>query len=452
MSETAPLYQSERKQVYFSEEKDTELEEAGFNVKRHYKILKHLDSIPSSMADIMQTVKISRSTAIKYLNYLVDSGEVEKIASEKGSMIYYAIAGKQYKIDLEKGPIERIPKLYFYDIPIIKKWFTQKINDPDHLRYIAAFLKICYGEVAKEFRINPNLWKHPDSTEKFYLEYKAEHKKELFQYQIDSIRAFYSVCLGIQLTKGESEHLGLAPVQEKGKYKTAKLTKEEIEFCTNWIESSEECRELAKIEGIELDRLKAHWAFSLESFGRPSMILVILTKAVEPYQYEFQGQKGTLLKWFMYESKQKDQYPKLMIDQRLVGWARAWLAKRYPHYRYLFLDDNEYEIKQYDTEELRDERERYSRIYKAMFAHLNKEERIFQDDVLYCLRHAGVQLWIERLGIEALPVISMMGWSRLDVLMMYYGSVRPTDIFNYIIHERSSGLAGSILKHLGAGS
>src|SRR5690606_6325616 len=134
-------------------------------------------------------------------------------------------------------------------------------------------------------------------------------------------------------------------------YKTAKLTQEEIKFCTHWIESSEECKTLLKAEGLEHDRLKAHWAFSLESFGRPSMVLVILTSAVEPHAID---ENSVLLKWFMFESKQRQPFPKLMIDQKLVAWAREWIKRRYPTYRYLFLDDNSYEVKQYDSQELRE--------------------------------------------------------------------------------------------------
>ncbi|GEM_PF-4145675 len=413
-------------EVVFSQHIDDLLKQKGCNPSITKRVKKMLEQKPCSISELVKETENNRATISKHLQLLCSVGYAKKIQNT----CCYRVAKKDYGIDLDNAAIDRIPEPFFFDIPIIKKWLAKVSNNPSKRYNVTVLQNICYGKIAPDFKINPAKWKHPDATEQFYLAYKQEHSSELQKYVIDALRAFYSNCLKIKLTKDEAASIGLVNNTDgKGKYRYLKLTDEEIAKAERWIESDEALK-LCQENNIQIEALKAHWAICLEGFPRPSRVLTIETSAIERKQHE--GKE--VLHWLQFESKAERLWPKMALDKKRIDWIWNWKQKRaYLKARYLFIDDENYEPKKYDTEELRDIREMYGKIYKELFKHLGKRESVWYDDANYCLRHIGVQIWLSRLGPKGAYIIQQMGWTNFQTFIDHYGSMSPQDLVSVVL-------------------
>lgn len=428
-----------KKRIYFSEQEDAEIIEQGYNIKTCYKIAKLLEKRPCLIGDIRLTLGYDERTITKYLSFLIEIKKAKMVRFEDEhtliKWVYFAHPAKKYHYDFENDSLSDIPEFFWYEIPIIKKWYNRVIDNQYQQYHIKVFLDICSGQVVKSFSINPSKWVHEATTEQFYEAYKAEHKRELHQYQVDAIRAFYNHCLKIPLTKATAESLGLDQKQIKGKYAEVKLTKEEIQQAERWLET--EGIELAKQYGLEPERLLAHYGITSEAFPRPSSTFWIETKSIEQHAIEYNGQHAVVLHWFHYESKQRKRFPKLMLDAKLIRYTSDWIGRRFQYkYKFLFLDDDEFTAAQYTTETLRKVRQPYIKIYRAMFSAIGHDEAPFSTDPLYACRHFSAQKWIDRLGMEAAFVVAKMGWTDFRTFEKFYGSPRPVDVLDYILNRK----------------
>lgn len=392
------------------------------------KIVAQLYIKPCKTIELAHHIKYGRDVTQRHLNFLLQNNQIEKIPLSH----FYQLIKHKYEFDFENDPITRIPQIFFREIPIIKKWYQWSIGIPSKIENVNIFQNICYGEVCKTFKINPSKWQHPFTTEKFYIAYKTEYGKEYPEHIIKAVRAFLNVCLKVNLGKNNFEalYLGLAGRKEKsGKYRYLKFTKEDRQKAEQWLETKGV--ELAKESKMDEDRLLAHFAFAFEGFPRPSRIFTTEVSRIE--KYPSSSDSGFEFRWMQLETKQDREYPKIMLDPKYVKWAEKWLEKRrYFRKKYLFVDDDEYQPKKYDSMALSDERKKLADIYKRMFSDIGKTDKIFQNDTLYALRHIGVQLWIERLGYSGLVVISQMGWEDMSTLLKYYAGIRPEDIVSFV--------------------
>lgn len=391
-------------------------------------ILAQLTESPATTAELADLIGNGKTLSARYLEEMKEAGIIEKVSNTA----YWKKKEHSYSIDLTSTDIDKIPWIFFREISIIKPWFAYAIGKESMMTNIRTFQNICYGQTVKNFKINPSYWEHPKTTEYFYMLYKEQYGVEFNESIVKALRAFLSYCLKTSLQKGyQTRALGLSAQSDEGKYSHIKLTTDELSIVKNWLKN--EGKEASISQGIEHDRLLAHFAFSFEGFPRPSRILTIETERIERHK---NNQNETVLHWMQLETKQGKYWPKFMLDPELVEWSTQWLDRRRSlNYRYLFLNDNQYIAKSYDSQKLKKEREPFTQIYRQMFKDIGKKEDYYFDDTLYTLRHCGVHLWVRRLGFAGLVLIAKMGWDSMDTLLKHYTSIQPSDIEQAILNR-----------------
>lgn len=390
------------------------------------KIIALLTERPCTTLELAAAIKSSKTLTLQYLGQIQAMKLIERI--EKS--FYWKKANHIYAFDLNSLDITAIPHVMFREIPIIKPWFNYSKGSSARLQYVNTFEAICYGEVADNFKINPVKWQHPQTTELFYQKYKEENGTEYPDYITKALRAFLAFCLRIQFNAYDKTLAlyGLKTKTAEGKYRFVKFTDDELSTIINWL-GSEKGKDIAAKSNLEYDRFKAHFAFALEGFPRPSPCFVIETEKVQKYQ---DGGGNLILNWAQYETKTNKHYAKFMLNNTLVSWAVQWLEKRRQlNYRYLFVDDDTYELKPNSTLELAPTRRPFIEAYKALFSELGKTGYFLQD-TLYVLRHCGVHLWLERTGYNY-DWIAEMGWEDVQTLHKYYGGMSSNSILQFIL-------------------
>lgn len=411
-----------------------QIENSSFKSKVIVKLQKLLSKRPYCIAALAELTGLQRQTITRYIDYLREQGIIKSV---EGTFkpVYYQLAG--FKIpDLESLPIASVAECYFYEIPIIKRWYSWAKNNPSRLDDLQTFKRICYGKIVHSFRINPSKWVHPATTEELHIAYLQQYSSDYPPHVVDAIKTFLVQFKKVILPRSELEFLGLKiKAQTSGKHRFLRLTDEEIAKAEVWLESPaciaaiEQYNKGHSTNKITVEEVQAHWAFATEGFPRPSRCLTIEVSKVQKHK----NGDSICLQWEQLETKQDKLYHKLMLDTKLIEWAINWLERRRENrYKFLFVDNNNYEPHVYDSNELRAERERYATIYKVMFRALNKTESVWYEDTLYALRHVGVQKWIARCGMSAYALLAQMGWESVDTLIGFYGAMTSGDILKAI--------------------
>lgn len=391
------------------------------------KMLSLLEQRPHTTIELANAIKNSRTLAGRYLDEMAAAEVIERMASNS---YYWQKKGHTYAYDLENAVITSIPAMMFTEIPLIKPWYNYAKGNTKREQYISTFKAICYGEVAEKFTINPSKWQHPVTTDQFYQAYKEQYGREYQEHIQKALRAFLMYCLKVPLIAGDRRQafFGLLSSEAPAKYGHIKLTKKELDAAISWLES-DQAAQTAKQNGITHDYLKGHFAYALEGFPRPSRCLTIEVDRIMRYR---DVDNNLILHWTQPETKQNSTFPKFMQDQRLVKWAIGWLDKRRElNYRYLFVDDNNYQIEQGDSQKLAPIRSMPASCYKEMFKALGKDGYFLQD-TLYSLRHCGVHLWLERTGYNY-DWIVQMGWDNANTLRKYYGVMGSGAMLQFIL-------------------
>lgn len=394
----------------------------GMSQKRLMEIFQILKEQPITTADIAERLELSPDAIMPYLNLLLRLDQIEPI---KGSY-YYRLTN--YKYDVFPLDAREIFEPLFLELPLIKDWVSLARKNQWQRQLIKDFWRICTGRVVDKFTILPGFWKFPETPTEFLDAYQEQYDSHPPKNITKAIAAFLSLCLKVTPQQIAILHLNYGNGQD-GQYRFIKLSAEELQKAKDWLKT--EGVKLVK-EPLQKDELLAHFAFQLETFGRPSRVLTIETDRVEKVvnsEYENPSLAGYHIELTMFETKQNTRFKKMIFDPELYQWAAAYLDKRKAlHYRYLFLDDNGYVPMSYDTHRLSSYREAFAAIYKEMFKALGKTEPYFYTDTLYSLRHCGVQLWFDRLGTNNLSLISDMGWSDERTLRQYYLGINGREI------------------------
>jgi len=398
------------------------------NWKTTKKIYKLLLQNPQSSKDMATRLESKQDTIVRYLGAMVDVGLVEKMSTPG----YYRLKDHNYEINLE-GPIEKLPRVFFRDIPRIKPWAAYAIGSHEKLKNLSCFERFCYGDIVAKFKINPAQWKHPEDTERLYQLYKEQYRQEYAVQHVKALRQFLAVCLRIQLLKGsiDAKLSGLVKQPQMAKYRHIRFNDaSEVDQVIDWLEG-EECARLCKDNNLQQKQILAHFGYAFEGFGRPSMVLAIEIGRVSKYHNKAgDPTSGLHLSWSQLETKQNMYFPKEMHHPRLIQYCIDWLEKRRRlGYKYMFIDESNMEIKAGDSMKLEKYRKPYTIIYRALFNHLNRQEAIFQKKTLYMLRHLGINYWLDRLGIfRGLAVVQEMAWTNGDTLRKHYVVISPSDI------------------------
>ncbi|AFU59708.1 hypothetical protein Ngar_c27870 [Candidatus Nitrososphaera gargensis Ga9.2] len=375
-------------------------------------ILRILSQRPHTIPELAKKLDLSYTATFEWLTRM---NQIEVVYEDKAAWI--GLRDHRYNIDYESPDIDSIPAYCFYNIHLIHDWYryAQTRGQKDDLR---TFKNLCYGKVVPTFKINPVYWRHPETTKQFRDSYEKRFKAPFKPHIRDAVRTFLQLCLGVRLTKYDSAILGLKVVApNEGKYRYLKLTKDEFDKAERWLES-DECKQLCEQQGIRHSALLCHWAIAISSFGRPSSVLALETRAIENHGFL----NRTALHFMLQESKQQKIFPKYVMEEKLVKWAESYWKFRLEDtrqgWRYLFITD---------LKELPDTRKKYSAIYKALFRHLDKKEPVWHEDSLYCIRHIGIQRWIMVHGFAAIPMLQVMGFPIDKTLFMHYAGLAPQD-------------------------
>jgi hypothetical protein len=256
---------------------------------------------------------------------LIAAGAVEKLEDH-----YYGRTDIKYLPGLDKD-LKRIPKYYFKKLHSISKW-AEYANTPARRQAIANFRRGRYGELATSFIRHPDSREWPKTWLEFMQAYREEHEENP---PINVRKALREAAVMIQevdlkncLNENHAQLMGLTVNDEiQGQYRHIKLTLDEIEKAIAWI-GGEQGASAAKEEKIEHERLKAHFAMSLEGVSRPSRLLTVTCDRVERHA---RGSKdsstGSYLSWTQLETKTSNYYKKYLMDPRLYTWASTWLER-----------------------------------------------------------------------------------------------------------------------------
>lgn len=392
-------------------------------------MIQSLEKRPMTTPQLAGVIGNSENLALRYLKDIEETGLIERIPNS----YYWRRKDWHYEVDLINGQIGQIARVFFRDIPVIQPWFRWAIGKENAMRLVGIFENICYGDVVKAFKINPSKWEHPSTTRLFYDAYKDQYKAEPKESVVKALRAFLSICLHINIQRGnsmENKMMGLQVEAPKGQYAYIKMSEAELEKALTWL-SGPESKEIIESAGLLQDKVQAHFAYALEGFPRPSRVLTVEVDRVEKYR---DSGNNLVLHWMQIETKQNKYYPKFMKHPQLVKWAESWLERRRTlNYRYLFIDNNSYQIKKNDSNELQSEREPLVAIYKKMFEFIGKKEAYFYSDTLYALRHCGVHLWLSRTGYNY-DMVGWMGWANTQTLKEFYGGLGNKDLLRFVLN------------------
>lgn len=161
---------------------------------------------------------------------------------------------------------------------------------------LKTFKNVCHGKVVSGFLVHTMDWKHPETTRKFRDAYERQYRKPFKPHIRDAVRTFLQLCLNVKLNKYDSTIFGLKVTQPKeGKYRYLKLTPDEFNRSMIWLES-EVCKGLCEQAKIGHTALLAHWSIAISSFGRPSAVLALETRALRNH-------KDTMLDFTLRETK-----------------------------------------------------------------------------------------------------------------------------------------------------
>lgn len=395
---------------------------AGMSQKRLMEIFQILKEQPTTTANIAERLELSPDVIMPYMNLLLRLEQIEPIKRT----YYYRLTKWKYSVFTTDA--RKIYEPLFQELPLIKDWMSLARNNQWQRQLIKDFYRICTGQVVDHFARLPEHWVFPETPMQFLDLYREQYDSHPPKNITKAISAFLSICLKVTPQEITILHMHYSDGQD-GQYRFIKLSAEELQKAKDWLKT--EGIKLVK-EGLQKDELLAHFAFQLETFGRPSRVLTIETDRVEKVtnnEYEHPSLAGYHIELTMLETKQNTRFKKMIFDPELYEWAAAWLDKRKTlHCRYLFIDEPGYVPMSYDTHRLSHYRERFATIYKEMFKALGKTEPYFYTDTLYSLRHCGVQLWFDRLGANNLSLISDMGWTDERTLRQYYLGINGREI------------------------
>jgi hypothetical protein len=385
----------------------------------------------------MSRENLSRS----YLYPLVKSGRVKKIhGTNHYTLAETTVTGRE---QIEK---QLITESEFYEkCQTIKNWIANSTAKTEMER-IKQFISICLGNYNSKFKINPDNWRHPQTTQELKLALEEHYGTKLFPYSIrQTVRQFLDKGCGIKLNKTEMERLGFSGEKDKPQAATLHMTKSQYEQCKNLLRSNP--FELCK------------FGFSFWTFCRPSSKYLVRLDQLEFFDREIefvQKQDGTIIsepervadyKEFLeknpdstqfaiktrkeracrlelYEHKTKKSFPKRIFDSEIVlELEKLVRIRKSQNKKYLFweINETEFTFENYD---------------RMVFYQLTKDNKFYTDLFLrvgfskdsfgsivranYALRHFGLQYWLQLTDYD-FGFVSSMSHDDIMTLKKWYG-------------------------------
>jgi len=345
----------------------------------------------------------------------------------------------------------------FFQCETIKKWFKHASSTKNGITAIKQFKSLCLGKWSEDFKINPDLWIHPSTTEACIDVLRKKYQKtQLSQTHRMIIRNFLKYGLGLPISKEEAKELGIGGHKDNiGQYATVSFEKGQYEKAKKWIKKNHEKRELVL------------FGFKFWTFCRPSTTYTIQCNQLKFYDRKMEyvqtkddsskpirvaqylendqrivlnpdldniviGNNSNFTKKIVIERacsiddlmefKTGKSYPKYIFDDKLVRILEKYVEKRQKTgFRYVFWDNNDTEFTFENYNRLVISRRKHDNsILKQMFRKIGCNGKIFEHNANYAMRHVGVQHWLDLTNYD-FDLVSDMGWEDINTLRQWYG-------------------------------
>jgi len=397
-----------------------------------------LKSRPMSPKEISIALVKSTKQTHRYLNALLD---MKKVAKIEGSSKYKLIDSKITKseADLQKK-IETMSE--FFEAETVKRFMTKcTVKARTKHNYIIAIGRMCTGKKYPEFKIHPDNWIHPETTELIIeLERKLTKTQRVNPAVRRILRSWLDCGVGVSLESEKSELRKMGLMGDKNKPQTARLHMLKEQY--------ENAKTLLKNDHLNLCK----FGFRYWTFCRPSSMYIVKTDDLIFYDrevkfIEIEGQKITdekMLELFkekyevkslkhracmiqdLKEHKTDENYVKYIFDETIVkALEKLVIFNKKQGLRFLFWHDSKtnFTFENYDTiviAELTKDNETFKEIFEK--CGFKKEDFGSSFRANYALRHFGVQWWLQETDYDY-GLIASMGWKDINTLRDWYGQM-----------------------------
>jgi len=399
-------------------------------------ILKHRPSTPKEISNVLAK---STKQIHRYLKNLKENKKIEKIdGSDK-----YKIKSSNHTLDSVKK--QRIIENFteFDTCESIKKWRLNN-NSKKIEEKVKWFRQLCFGNVVKDFRINPDFWQKEETTQHVVSLIKlkrglANSEKLPHSHRL-AIRNFIIYGLQLTLTKAEGERLGISGEKDKPKLSTLHMKEEQYSQSKQILLDEKNNFSLT-------DYLK--FGFRYGTFCRPSSMYLVETDKLVFYdrvikyieindekitdkkiiqalsnQFEIKQYSHRACTLDLYEPKTKTIYTKHIFDEEISIKLEKYCKERKQNgFKYLFWEKNESEFSDanYDTiviSKVKKDNTTFKRLF--LLVGFSKEEFGINIRANYAIRHFGVQKWLSVTDYNY-GYVSEMGWEDMATLKTWYG-------------------------------
>ena len=338
----------------------------------------------------------------------------------------------------------------FYQCGTIKRWRRHALKTKNGYMDIITFKRLCMGEKTNEFKINPDTWIHPETTEECIdVLLKFYGTANLNQYMRAMIRHFLKYGLELNISTEEAKRLGIGGHKDAiGKYAAVSFQDDQYNLAKSWLKSHYG------------PRIQSLFAVRFWTFCRPSVSYTVRINQLQFYDRDIEyiktNRKSIILAYYddsdkrivinhdldllpkdnleiiretkracyipdLLEFKTRKAYPKYILDDELACILENYaLDRKKDKFRYLFWDsDIDFNFSNY-TKLVHRQSFNDNQVFKNMFAGINCVGEIFEHRANYSLRHVGVQHWLEMTNYD-FDLISEMGWEDISTLRLWYG-------------------------------
>jgi hypothetical protein len=336
----------------------------------------------------------------------------------------------------------------------MQNWIKHASTTKAGIRDINRFKKLCLGDFTPHFKIHPDNWRHPETTEKLVMILRQHYGKTELDANIRGIiRRFLKFGMKLQITQSDAKTLGIKGDKdnmgahayasfESGQYEAGKkfalkhfgqlfYLKFGVKFWTFVRPSTLYIIKLdqlvfydREIEYLNLNGEKIVLTVTVD--GQKT----ITNKALHDMALDSDSEKYTILKYTdrachikdVMEYKTNTAYPKYVYDNEIVLELEKYVTDRIKKgFKYLFWDDNSAVFTKDNYDKIvTTVRKTDNWKFKRTFLGIGCKDPIFSSDSNYAMRHVGVQHWLDLTDYDY-GFVAEMGWEDMATLRIWYG-------------------------------
>lgn len=418
-------------------------------------IIKLLNNKPMGATDLGYFLGKCRETVHRYLRHMLKKDMIEKIPGTGK----YQKKGQGFTARYLALLIST--KHEFNQCYTIQKWLRHVRKTKSGLNDVNSFRRLCMGKWTSDFKINPDTWIHPETTETC-IDILLSHfgRTELSQGHRAIIRHFLKFGLGLNISTEEAKSLGIGGHKDfVGKHASISFQNGQYDKAKSYLQENYSQKDFI-LFGVKF------WTFC-----RPSIVYTIKTNQLLFYDRELEyiqiNGQCLVRAYFLngkrvsvnpeldsisndmypitrktqrichipdlFEYKTKTSYPKFIFDEEIVSKLELYVNHRHKNnFEYLFWDDNvKFTFENY-TDIVEHHVALFNEILKDVFYNIGCVGELFEHRANYALRHVGVQHWLEITKYN-FDLVAEMGWEDMNTLRQWYGRRTRTSFENQIL-------------------